>query len=216
MAKIVPDDVAGRAEAVAVLRAGGLVATPTDTVYGLAVALGTPDGIQRLFHVKQRPPDKAIMLLLADPSQAADLGEMSPAAATLGAALWPGGLTLVVPQRHDVRLPEILTAGQATIGLRVPDHPAPRALAAGVGPIPVTSANRSGDPTLDDAQAIDAAMGGSLDLILDGGPAPGGTPSTVIDCSGASAVILRAGAVPTARIRHILDAAGVAHDIAAD
>lgn len=215
MARILPDDAAGRAEAVRVLQAGGVVATPTDTVYGLAVALDTPGGIERLFHVKQRPPDKAIMLLLADLAQAADLAVMTPAALAL-AALWPGGLTLVVPQRPDVRFPEILTANKATIGLRVPDHPAPRALAAGVGPVPVTSANRSGEPTLDDAAAIDAAMGRDLDLVLDGGPAHGGPPSTVVDCAAAEPAILRVGAIAPARIRAILDAIGIPHAIPGD
>ena len=128
-ARIVPDDDDGRAAAVEVLRAGGVVAIPTDTVYGIAVALDTPGGIERLFHVKRRPPDKGVMLLLDGAVQAATIGVMGPAATALAEACWPGGLTLVVPQRPDLPLPAALTAGLPTVGLRVPDHPAPRALA---------------------------------------------------------------------------------------
>ncbi|MEA2612954.1 MAG: L-threonylcarbamoyladenylate synthase, partial [Chloroflexota bacterium] len=94
-ARIVPDDEAGRAVAVKVLRDGGIVALPTDTVYGIAVSLATPGGIERLFHVKQRPPDKAVMLLLDDAAQAAEAGLMTPAATALASACWPGGLTVV-------------------------------------------------------------------------------------------------------------------------
>ncbi|HEY8819672.1 MAG TPA: Sua5/YciO/YrdC/YwlC family protein, partial [Candidatus Limnocylindrales bacterium] len=141
-ARIVPDGDEGRAAAVETLRAGGIVALPTDTVYGIAVALETPGGIERLFRAKDRPPDRGIMLLMDGAAQAAAVGGMGPAAAALAAAFSPGGLTVVVPQRPDVPLPAVLTGGAATIGLRVPDHAAPRALAAAVGPLPTTSAQR--------------------------------------------------------------------------
>lgn len=209
-----PDDADGRAAAVEVLRSGGVVALPTDTVYGIAVALDTPGGIERLFHVKRRPPDKGIMLLLDDAAQAATIGFMGPAAAALADACWPGGLTLVVPQRPDVPMPAALTAGAATIGLRVPDHAAPRALAAAVGPLPTTSANVSGLPEARDATEILEQLGDAIDLILDGGPAHGGPPSTVVDCSGDLPLILRSGAIPVARVGAILEAAGVAHELA--
>lgn len=212
-ARVVPDDEAGRAEAIAVLRAGGIVALPTDTVYGIAVALSTPGGIERLFEVKRRPPDKGIMLLLDDAAQADRAGTMTPAAAALAAAAWPGGLTVVVPQRPDVRWPAVLTGGAATIGLRVPDHDAPRALARGVGPLPTTSANVSGDPAADDAAGITEQLGDAIDLVLDGGPAKGGPASTVVDCTGERPAILRIGAVTAAEVAAILDAAGVAHGL---
>ena len=118
-ARIVVDDAAGRAAAIEVLRAGGIVALPTDTVYGIAVALDTPGGVEALFAAKQRPPDKGIMLLLADAAQAPAIGQWPVSAAALAEALWPGGLTLIVPQRPDVSLPAALTGGAATIGLRV-------------------------------------------------------------------------------------------------
>ena len=214
-ARIVPDGDEGRAAAVETLRAGGIVALPTDTVYGIAVALETPGGIERLFRAKDRPPDRGIMLLLDDAAQAAAIGVMGPAASALAAAFWPGGLTVVVPQRPDVPLPAVLTGGAATIGLRVPDHAAPRALAAAAGPLPTTSANVSGLPEARDATEILAQLGEAVDLILDGGPAHGGLASTVVDCSGARPVILREGAIPTSRVARVLDTAGVSHEVRA-
>lgn len=203
-ARIVPDDEAGRAAAVTVLRAGGIVALPTDTVYGIAVALETPGGIEALFGAKRRPPDKGIMLLLADAAQAPSIGQWPEAAATLAAALWPGGLTVVVPQRPDVPLPAVLTGGLPTIGLRVPDHAAPRALAAAVGPLPTTSANVSGLPEASDAADIVEQLGPSVGLVLDGGPAHGGPASTVVDCTVEPPRVLRVGAIPAERIEAIL------------
>ena len=213
--RIVRDDDEGRAAAVEVLHSGGLVALPTDTVYGIAVALDLPDGIGRLFAAKRRPPDKAIMLLLADIAQAGEIGRMTAAAAALAAACWPGGLTVVVSQRTDVNLPEELTGGARTIGLRVPDHPAPLALAAGVGPLPTTSANISGLPEARTAVGILEQLGDAVVLVLDGGEAHGGPPSTVVDCSADQARILRVGAIPSERIVEILDAAGLPHAIEA-
>lgn len=212
-ARIVRDDDAGRAEAVEILQAGGIVALPTDTVYGIAVAASTPGGVERLYEIKRRPPDKGIMLLLDDATQAARAGLMTPAAAALAAAAWPGGLTVVVPQRPDVRWPSVLTGGMATIGLRVPDHDAPRALARVVGPLPTTSANVSGLPEAIDATSIVDQLGDGIDLVLDGGPAHGGPASTVVDCTGARPVIVRVGAVPLDEVAAILDRAGVEHDL---
>jgi L-threonylcarbamoyladenylate synthase len=209
--RIVPDSARGRRKAVDVLRGGGIVGLPTDTVYGIAVALSTPDGIQRLYAAKRRPLDKGIVLLLDDAGQAARIGRMTPAAAALAAAAWPGGLTIIVPQRADVSMPSELTGGAATIGLRVPDHDAPRALARALGPLPTTSANVSGLPEASDAGGILAQLGDAVDLVIDGGPARGGSPSTVVDCSGADPIIARHGAVPAAEVAAILDRAGVPH-----
>jgi L-threonylcarbamoyladenylate synthase len=154
------------------------------------------------------------MLLLDAAAQAAAIGVMGPAALALAAACWPGGLTVVVPQRPDVPLPPALTGGTPTIGLRVPDHDAPRALAAAIGPLPTTSANVSGLPEARDAAEILIQLGDGVDLILDGGPARGGPPSTVVDCTAERPVILREGAIPAARIVAILDGAGIDHDLA--
>jgi L-threonylcarbamoyladenylate synthase len=212
-ARIVSDDAVGRATAIEVLRAGGIVALPTDTVYGVAVALDTPGGVERLFHVKRRPPEKGIMLLLDDAAQAGSIGEMGPAATALANACWPGGLTVVVPRRPEVELPAALTGGAPTIGLRVPDHDAPRALARGVGPLPTTSANVSGLPEARDAAEIFDQLGDAIDLILDGGPAHGGPASTVIDCTRDHPEVVRVGAIGIDRVIAVLDAAGVAHEL---
>jgi L-threonylcarbamoyladenylate synthase len=214
-ARIVADDVDGHAAAIEVLRTGGVVALPTDTVYGIAVSLETPRGVERLFEVKRRPPDKGIMLLLESVDQAPQIGVMTPAALALAAACWPGGLTVVVPQRPDVPLPAVLTGGSATIGLRVPDHATPRALAAGVGPLPTTSANVSGMPEARDAREIEAQLGDVIDLILDGGAAHGGPASTVVDCTADLPRVLRVGAVPLERVIAILEGAGLSHDLGA-
>lgn len=212
-ARVVPDDDAGRADAIEALRSGGIVAVPTDTVYGIAVDLATAGGVERLFAAKGRPPDKGIVLLLSSAAQADDVGALGPAAQALAAAFWPGGLTLVVPQRAGAVLPAALTGGTPTIGLRLPDHPAPRALAAAVGPIPTTSANRSGWPEGRDAAEVVAQVGDAVDLVLDGGPVRGGPPSTVIDCSGERPRALRVGAVPVGDVVAVLDAAGLPHDM---
>ena len=208
-ARRVPDDDAGRAAAIDVLRSGGIVAVPTDTVYGIAVALETPDGVDRLFRVKQRPPDKGIALLLDTAGQAALVGTMGPAATALADAFWPGGLTLVLPRRPDVALPEALTGGAPTIGVRVPDHDAPRALARALGPLPTTSANISGQPEARDADEIVDQLGQAIELVLDGGAAAGGPASTVIDCSGTEAGVLRAGAVSVDRVAAVLADVGL-------
>ena len=107
----------------------------------------------------------------------------------------------------------MLTGGAATIGLRVPDHDAPRTLARGVGPLPTTSANVSGLPEANDAAGIVDQLGDVIDLVLDGGPALGGPASTVVDCTSALPVILRVGAVPVAEVAAILERAGVDHDL---
>jgi len=209
-ARRIADDAAGRADAVRVLENGGVVAIPTDTVYGIAVALGTPGGIERLFAAKARPPDKAIAMLVADVEQAGEIGSLTPAAQALARDFWPGGLTLVVPRRTDRPLPAALSGGALapgaipTVGLRVPAHDAPRALAQALGPLPTTSANRSGEPEARDADEIEALLGDALDLILDGGPSLGGPASTVVDCTGGTPVVLRAGAIPTVAIEAVL------------
>ncbi|MEO8274037.1 MAG: L-threonylcarbamoyladenylate synthase [Chloroflexota bacterium] len=215
MPRTLLDSADARVEAIRVLEAGGLVAVPTDTVYGIAVALATPGGIERLFAAKSRPPDKAIALLLADAEQAVEIGEITPAAAALASAFWPGGLTLVVPRRTDRSLPAALTGGELapgaipTVGLRVPAHDAPRALARALGPLPTTSANRSGEPEARDAAEIRALLGDAIELARDGGPALGGPASTVVDCTGPAPEIRRVGAIEVSEITRILELAGL-------
>ena len=211
-ARLLLDDADGRAAAIDVLRAGGLLAMPTDTVYGVGVALSAQDGLKRLFAAKDRPLDRAIVLLVADAEQAASVGVLSPAARALAARFWPGGLTLVLSQVASTGLPAELTAGLSTIGVRVPDHESPRALARALGPLPVTSANLSGRPAACDVAEVMAQLGDRIDLILDGGPTRGGLPSTVVDCSGDPARILRSGAIDAAAIAAILGQADLSHE----
>jgi L-threonylcarbamoyladenylate synthase len=205
---VVPDDRAGYAEASRVLRSGGIVALPTDTVYGIGVALDAARGIERLFEAKGRPPDRAIMLLLESAAQARSVGAWPPAAAALAEAFWPGGLTVVVDQLPGAALPLELTGGVPTIGLRIPNHACPRALAAAVGPLPVTSANLAGQPPARDAAEIAHQLGDAVDCIVDGGPAHGGPASTVVDCTVDPARILRVGAVPEQAVRACLASLG--------
>jgi L-threonylcarbamoyladenylate synthase len=184
------------------------VALPTDTVYGIAVDLASPGGIERLFAAKRRPPERGVVLLLASTDQAAAIGQLGPAGQALAAAFWPGGLTLVLRQTAGVQLPAALTGGSPTVGLRVADHPAPRAIASALGPLPTTSANRSGQPDAVTAHDVVAALGDAIELVLDGGRARGGSPSTVVDLSRERPRILRAGAIPESRIREVLQGIG--------
>jgi L-threonylcarbamoyladenylate synthase len=211
--RLLHDDAAGRAEAIAALRRGSLVALPTDTVYGLAVALDAAAGLDRLFAAKGRPPDKGVVLLLADHRQADEVARLDAAAHVLAAAFWPGGLTLVLAQRPDVPLPAELTGGAGSVGVRLAAHDAPRSLARALGPLPVTSANRSGEPDAIDAAGVLARLGHALDLaiVLDGGPARGGVPSSVVDCSAGPARLLRAGAIPLDALAAVLDEAELEH-----
>lgn len=211
--RILPDGDAARAEAVDLLRAGGVVAIPTDTVYGIAADMALPDAIERLFAVKRRPPEKAVAVLLADADQAWTLGIPTPHARVLGERFWPGGLTLVLPVRPGAVLPRVLAAGLPTIGVRVPDHDAPRALARILGPLPTTSANLSGEADARDAREIAERLGEALALVLDGGPIHGGPASTVVDCTLDLPSILREGAIPATAIAGTLEAAGLNHAI---
>jgi len=210
-ARLVADDAAGRAAAIDALRSGGLVGLPTDTVYGIAVALDAPGGIERLAAAKGRPPGRAIMVLADGLDQVVGIVDVPPEARILAAACWPGGLTLVLPVRAGVRLPAALSAGTPTLGVRVPDHPAPRALARAVGPIPTTSANLHGQPAALDAPTVLAALGGALDVVLDGGPARGGVASTVVDCSDGLPRLIRSGAIPAESLAIVLEDADYAH-----
>jgi L-threonylcarbamoyladenylate synthase len=183
-----------------------VVALPTDTVYGIAVGLWTPGGVERLFAIKDRPPEKAIMVLVDELAQVASLVVVPDAARRLADAFWPGGLTLVLPLLDGVSLPAALTAGTSTLGVRMPAHAAPRSLARAMGPLPTTSANRSGQADARLASDVDTALGARVDLILDGGPSPGGIPSTVVDCTRSAVRLLRAGAVDPAAVEAVLGA----------
>jgi L-threonylcarbamoyladenylate synthase len=184
--------------ALEVLRAGGIVAFPTDTVYGLGALAFDVAGIERLYDAKGREHTKAIAVLIADPGElskvASSVGEQ---AARLTAEFWPGPLTLVVPKLTS--LPGTLSPND-TIGVRVPDHAAARALLAAAGPMAVTSANRSGGPNARTAAEVLVQLDGRVELVLDGGQTPGDTPSTVVDLTGAAPKMLRIGPISEAAI----------------
>jgi L-threonylcarbamoyladenylate synthase len=176
-----------------VLRHGGLVAFPTDTVYGLAVLPNEEETVGRLYTVKGRNSQKAISILVGDVSQLECVADrMGPMATQLADRFWPGPLTLVVP-RHS-SLPSNLSP-DPTIGVRMPDHPVVLALLRHVGPLAVTSANLSGQAIANTAQEVLAQLKGRIHLILDGGHTPGGVPSTVVDCTGTDLVLLRPGPI---------------------
>ena len=188
--------------AVDVLRYGGLVAFPTDTVYGVGALAFNHDAILRLYTVKGRSTDKAIAVLIgreADLSQVAS--ELTPAARRLAEKFWPGSITLVVPK--SPRLPEAVSA-LATVGVRMPDHEFAQRLLTQTGPMAVTSANRSGEPNALTAEDVLAQLAGHIELVLDGGRVPGGVPSTVVDCTAASPVVLREGPVTAADIALVM------------
>jgi L-threonylcarbamoyladenylate synthase len=192
----VPADAAGvLAEAAAVLKAGGLVAFPTDTVYGVAAHAFQPRAVKKLYVVKERPLDKAIPLLLGDHAQVDEVAcDVPPLAYRLMQRFWPGGLTIVLwAQAH---VPAIVTAGTGTVAVRLPDHATPRTLAAALGaPLAATSANLSGQPSPRTAAEVATDLGGRIAMILDGGACPGGVESTVIDLTKDPPQITRVGAI---------------------
>jgi L-threonylcarbamoyladenylate synthase len=188
-------------EASRALLGGGIVGLPTETVYGLAV-LPTASAVAALIAIKRRPPEKGIALLIDSLEQARALALVADAAAALAARFWPGPLTLVLPLLPGVELPDEITGGRPSIGLRLPDHPVPRALARRLGPLAVTSANLSGEPEARSAAALLASIGSGLALVLDDGPVRGGVPSTVVAVSvGQPLAVLREGAIPALLLR---------------
>ncbi len=175
------------------LRAGWLVAFPTDTVYGLGAMLFNAQAIEQLYIVKGRDAAKAIAVLVGDEAGLAQVArEMSGVAARLARRFWPGPLTLVVAA-HPA-LPVNLSP-LPTVGVRMPDHPVALALLRRTGPLAVTSANLSGEPSATTAEDVYAQLKGRIPFILDGGQTPGGLPSTVVDCTGSELVILRPGPI---------------------
>jgi L-threonylcarbamoyladenylate synthase len=188
--------------ALEILRGGGLVAFPTDTVYGVGALAFNAAAVNSIYSAKGRSTEKAIPILIGDPDDLARVTlEVPEIAAKLAACFWPGPLTLVVPKHPD--LPESVSS-TPTVGVRVPDHPVARALLRLAGPMAVTSANLSGQASPCTADEVLAQLGGRISLILDGGKTPGGVPSTVVNCIGAEPVVLRAGPISREEIMTIL------------
>ena len=180
---------------ISVLKQGGIVAFPTDTVYGLGVWANLPQAVERIYEVKGRPRTMALPLLLAHTSQMNEVACLVPPIAWLLADRFlPGALTIVLYKSKSVD--DIITGGGITIAVRVPDHPVPVALAEGLGaPIVGTSANLSGRPSTLTADEVRSQFGDKVDLIIDGGRCSGGRESTIVDVTGETPVILREGAI---------------------
>jgi L-threonylcarbamoyladenylate synthase len=193
------------ARAARVLRAGGLVAFPTETVYGLGADATNGRAVAAIFEAKGRPRFNPLIAHVASIDAAAELGELEGAARALAEAFWPGPLTLVLRKRPGCPIAELATAGLDTVAVRVPAHPVAQALlrAAGV-PIAAPSANRSGHVSPTTAAHVAADLGDRVTLILDGGPTPLGLESTVVDVTGSAPVVLRLGAVARADLARAL------------
>jgi L-threonylcarbamoyladenylate synthase len=201
------------ARAAEILRAGGLVAFPTETVYGLGANALDPRAVGRIFEVKQRPAASPLIVHVDSREMARELVTDWPdAAGSLACAFWPGPLTLVLPKSPSV--PDIVTAGLATVALRQPDHPVAAALIARAGvPIAAPSANRFSTLSPTTAEHVLKSLGGKIDLILDGGPSRLGIESTVVSLAGPRPRLLRPGAISREQIEELVgdieSAAGV-------
>lgn len=201
-------------EAREILEADGLLAVPTETFYALACHPFRTEALRRLFAVKERPPDKPILLLVADLGRVAEVADaIPPVAVRLIECFWPGPLTLILPARPE--LPPLITGGTGTVGVRQPRQRATLALLRALDlPLTGTSANRAGEPPACTAQEVAQALGSKLDGILDDGPCPGGLPSTVVDLTTRPPRLVRPGAISLEELRELLPdlaAAGEAH-----
>lgn len=190
-------------EGILILKRGGLVAFPTDTVYGLGAWAGHQEAVERVYRVKGRPVGRALPLLLAHISQISEVAEAVPEVAWLFArSFMPGALTLVLYKSTSV--PDIVTAGGKTVAVRVPAHPVPVALVRGLGaPIIGTSANLSGRPSSLTAEEVFSQFGDGIDLIIDGGRCSGGRESTIVDLTGEVPVVLRDGAISREELERV-------------
>jgi len=187
-------------QAIAAMQHGGIVAFPTDTVYGIGASLAHPDALERIFQIKHRDRDRTLPLLVSSPAELDKVTEyVEPELLRLASAFWPGPLTIALPARPG--LPPHVVAADNTVGVRVPDHSVALTLAQRCGgAIAVTSANLSGQSPARRPEDIDPALADELDLILDGGIARGGLASTVIRLEGATINVIREGAIARTEI----------------
>ena len=197
-----PDPAAVR-EAAELIRAGRLVAFPTETVYGLGANALDAAAVRRIFEAKGRPATNPVIIHVADAEQAKAVAADWPAVAgKLAAAFWPGPLTVVVKSANSV--PDAVTGGGPTVAVRCPAHPVARALIAAAGPVAAPSANRSGRLSPTTAAHVLTGLDGRIDLVLDGGPCPGGLESTVVDATGSAVRVLRPGPVTVAQLESVV------------
>jgi L-threonylcarbamoyladenylate synthase len=186
-----------------ILHQGGLIAFPTDTIYGVAADPFNPAAIQRIYAAKERPDEKALPVLISSLVQLDELVLfVDERLRRIANAFWPGPLTLILPK--NPRVPTDLTP-YPTIGVRMPNLPFTLALINETGPLATTSANISGGPNPVDAASVMAQLGGRIDLVMDGGPTPGPTASTVADLSGPQITILRQGPISLVDLQALSD-----------
>jgi L-threonylcarbamoyladenylate synthase len=188
--------------ALEILKAGGLVAFPTDTVYGVGALAFDGKAVESIYAAKDRPVEKAIPVLIGDPEDLEKVGVRIPASAhKLAVRFWPGPLTILVPKRAG--LPESVSA-TSTVGVRVPDHEVARSILRAAGPMAVTSANISAGASPVTAEEVYEQLGGRIDLVIDGGKTPGGVPSTLVDCTTPELTVLREGPISLEELRSVL------------
>jgi L-threonylcarbamoyladenylate synthase len=202
--RLMPADAAGIVEAARLLRAGGLVALPTETVYGLACDATDPRAVARLYAAKGRPSFNPLIAHVPDLASARRIGVFGAEAEALAERFWPGPLTLVVPAREGA-VCDLARAGLSTLAIRVPAHPIARAVLEAAGrPIAAPSANRSGHVSPTSAGHVMADLDGLVELVLDAGPSAVGIESTILDCTGPHPVLLRPGGLARAPIEAVL------------
>lgn len=200
-----PDTPEGIRRGAAILAAGGLVAFPTETVYGLGVDATSDEAVARLYAAKGRPSFNPLIIHVEDVATAQDYGHFVPEALRLAEAFWPGPLTLVVPVVTPDRLSSLARAGLSTVGLRVPDHPVARDLIRSAGrPVAAPSANRSGHVSPTTAAHVISDLAGRIDAVVDGEPCTVGVESTIVACLGSEPVLLRPGGISRTAIEEIL------------
>jgi L-threonylcarbamoyladenylate synthase len=192
------------ARAADTIRAGGLAAIPTDTLYGIAVAAFNADAVARVFAVKGRTSDRALPLVAGDMAQVRRYFDaLPPVAAHLAERFWPGPLTLLL--HAPDRLPHDVTGGLETVGVRVPAHAVTAALCLACDtPLTATSANLTGEPPTDDPDGVARTLGDRIDVLVDAGRTPGGAASTIVDVSGAEPRLVRAGAIAWEEVKECL------------
>ena len=188
--------------ALEILQSGGLIAFPTDTVYGLGTLAFDNNAIESIYTAKDRPIEKAIPILIGDMNELDLVGENVPNMARIFAShFWPGPLTCIVPKKQTLPL---AVSATPTVAVRIPDHLDARALLRAAGPMAVTSANISGQPSPSTAQEVYNQLNGRIPLIINGGKTKGGVPSTLVDCTGEEPVILREGPILLAELLAVL------------
>lgn len=203
MTKMVPADRTSVREAADILKTGGLVAFPTETVYGLGANALNPEAVLSIFTAKGRPADNPLIVHIHDRAQLDAICDMVPRASLLMDAFWPGPLTILFPRKPAV--PDIVTAGLSTVAVRMPSHPVALSLLRESGlPIAAPSANRSGRPSPTLAMHVLEDMKGIIPMIIDGGACEIGVESTVLDLTHGSPVILRPGGVTKSMLEKVL------------